>query len=131
MDGSKNSLPSGRNRHKATDLRLRALGSKGSILEQKNMPLSHRKGIIAKATSREELRRREAKENGIVLERAVAGKKAPEARRERSVGGPSVGRFKGGTLMLSKRDVANIQGPKEKKGFKSKGKGKPKGGKRR
>ena len=79
--------PSGANRHKATDLRLLGLGSKASILAQKNMPLAHRKGIAAKAGEREERRRREAKENGIVLERAVKKEGGREdKRRERGVG---------------------------------------------
>ncbi|GAB7357388.1 hypothetical protein MBLNU459_g8327t2 [Dothideomycetes sp. NU459] len=97
--------PSGKNRHKATELRLQSLGSKGSILEQKNMPMSHRKGINAKVKSREEERRRDAKENGIILERAV-GKTTSKTsqRRERGVGGPNVGKFSGGTLRLSKAD---------------------------
>lgn len=91
--------------------------------------MSHRKGINAKASYKEETRRKEAKENGIILERA-AGKKAAPVQRERGIGGPSVGRFKGGTLTLSKRDIAGIQGPK-KSGGKGKGGRGGKGGKRR
>ncbi|KAK5151511.1 hypothetical protein LTR04_006599 [Oleoguttula sp. CCFEE 6159] len=111
LDPSSSFSPSGMNRHKATDLRLRSLGSKASIMTQEKMPLSHRKGIIAKASEKEEKRRREAKENGIVLEK-VAMKRSAEGKRERGVGGPAVGKFRGGTLKLSKRDVASIEGPK-------------------
>ena len=77
------------------------------------MPLAQRKGIIAKATERNDSRRREAKENGIVLEKAVKGKKKHEAKRQRGVGAPSVGKFQGGMLKLSRKDVAEIVGPKE------------------
>lgn len=106
--------PTGKNRHRATDLRIQALGSKGSVLAQEKMPMSHRKGMAAKATEREEKRRREARENGIILEREKRKGAEEEAtggkKRERGVGGPDVGRFSGGTLKLSKRDVASITG---------------------
>ena len=83
------------------------------------MPISHRKGIEAKAAERERVRRSEAAESGVVLERAkgkvkgggggrVGGRVA--TRRDRGVGGPSVGTFHGGTLRLSARDVRSIQG---------------------
>ena len=130
--------PTGKNRHKATDLRLLDLGSKSSIFTQKNMPKSHRQGIAKKGVEREESRRREARENGIVLERfgkgGVAGKAegrggAAGKRRERNVGAPSVGRFGGATLRLSKRDVEGITGPKVSSSRGGKGKGR--GGKRR
>lgn len=94
-------------RHKLTDLQLQSLGAKKSIFTQKSMPMSHRKGIAAKTKMRDEKRRAEAKENGITLEkerkvRKVAGK------RERGVGAPSVGKFKGGTLTLSKKDLRGL-----------------------
>lgn len=99
-------------RPRILDMRLRSLGSKKSFLEQEKMPMSHRKGITAKGAERELRRRQEAKENGIILEKAKRPEKsaATEAKRLRGVGGPSVGRFKGGTLSLSKRDVADIKG---------------------
>ncbi len=75
--------------------------------------MSHRRGITAKATSKEEQRRREAKENGIILERVAKVGKTAGGRRERSVGTPGVGKFQGGMLKLSKRDVASIEGPKK------------------
>lgn len=91
-------------------MHMQSLGAKGSAFAQKNMPMSQRKGIAAKAKLRENARRKEAKENGIILERETK-KKAPSSqaqRRDRGVGGPSVGKFKNGTLTLSKRDVASI-----------------------
>lgn len=95
-------------RVKALDLRMRDLGSKSSHLHQKNMPITHRKGIQAKATQREQKRRQEAAENGIVLERVKSVAKET-ARRERSIGGPGIGQFRGGMLKLSKKDVRNIE----------------------
>jgi hypothetical protein len=111
LESSKNPTLSGNNRHKATDMRLQTLGSKISILKQEKMPMSHRKGITAKQSEREEKRRREAKENGIVLEKAKM-KKSFEGKRDRGVGAPGIGRFAGGTLNLSKKDISNIEGPK-------------------
>ena len=77
------------------------------------MPLAQRKGISAKSTQKHQLRRQEALENGIILEKATKPKVAKDARRQRSIGGPSVGRFQGGTLKLSKRDLYDIEGPKK------------------
>ena len=113
--------PSGGNRHKAIDLRLQALGSKTSILTQVKMPMSYRKGMIAKATERDEKRRRQAKDNGIILEKVKKGSKLVESRRERGIGAPSIGKFTGGMLKLSKRDVASIEGPKKSAGNGGKG----------
>ncbi|KAI9844330.1 MAG: hypothetical protein M1837_005634 [Sclerophora amabilis] len=123
LDPHSSLSPSGTNRHKALDLRLQTLGSKTSIFKQEKMPMSHRKGITAKAVEREERRRKEAKENGIVLERPKNEKRSSE-RRERGIGGPAVGKFRGGMLKLSKEDVADIQGSRGKVGS-------FKGGKRR
>ena len=105
--------PSGANRHKALDLRLQDMGSKTSIFKQEKMPLAQRRGIAAKGKKREESRRKEAFENGIVLERAKP-KKRSVSLRERGVGAPAVGKFQGGTLKLSRKDVAKIEGPREK-----------------
>ncbi|KAJ9662959.1 pre-rRNA processing and 40S ribosomal subunit assembly [Coniosporium apollinis] len=113
LDSTTSYSPSGSNRHKATDIRLQSLGSKSSIHVQEKMPMSHRRGITAKATSKEEQRRREAKENGVILERAVKVQRTTGGRRERGVGTPGVGKFRGGMLKLSKRDVASIEGPKK------------------
>jgi hypothetical protein len=80
------------------------------MFQQEKMPLAHRRGILAKATTREANRRREAQENGIILERPSGKARAKEPRRERGVDAPAVGRFRGGTLKLSKKDVLDIQG---------------------
>jgi hypothetical protein len=113
LDSAKSPTLSGNNRHKATDLRLQALGSKASILKQEKMPMSHRKGIIAKQTEKEEKRRREARENGIILEKGkLGGKKSSDGKRDRGVGAPGVGKFSGGTLKLSKKDISDIEGPR-------------------
>ncbi|OCT54668.1 hypothetical protein CLCR_03046 [Cladophialophora carrionii] len=101
----------GSHRHKALDMRMQTLGSKGSVFHQEKMPMAHRRGILAKAAARENGRRKEASENGIILEKAVAKSRTKELRRERAVDVPAVGKFRGGTLRLSKRDVLDIQGP--------------------
>lgn len=103
-------------KQKVLDMRLQSLGAKGSHVKQEKMPLSHRKGMVAKAAEREEKRRREAKENGVVLERAKKPRKAEsEVKRVRGVGGPGVGKFRNGMLSLSKRDVASITGRRPEK----------------
>ncbi len=89
------------------------MGSKTSVFAQQRMPLAQRKGITAKATEREELRRREAQENGIILEKVAKSKKKGDSMRQRGIGAPSVGKFQGGMLKLSKKDVAEIEGPKK------------------
>ncbi|KAK0265179.1 pre-rRNA processing and 40S ribosomal subunit assembly [Friedmanniomyces endolithicus] len=101
-------VPEGKVRVKAVDLRLRELGAKGSVLEQKTMPLAHRKGINAKAAGRETARRKEAVENGVILEK-VRTSAQPQKRRERGIGAPSIGKFRGGTLKLSSHDVKSIE----------------------
>jgi Domain of unknown function (DUF4602) len=110
LDSAAELAPSGKNRHKALDLRLQSLGAKDSLIEQRKMPMSHRKGIISKASKREDTRRREAKENGIILEKPTFKVKKHTKRRERGIGGPSVGKFVGGTLKLSNRDLKSIRG---------------------
>lgn len=77
------------------------------------MPLSQRRGIARKVAEKEERRRRDAKENGIILDKAIKRKSGGDARRQRGIGAPSVGRFKGGMLKLSKQDVLEIQGPRK------------------
>ncbi|EER27284.1 hypothetical protein CPC735_026200 [Coccidioides posadasii C735 delta SOWgp] len=104
--------PTGKNRHRALDIRMQTIGANDSIYMQKKMPMSHRKGIEAKVAKKDATRRREAKENGIILEKPTPKRKVSSARRERGIGGPSVGKFSGGTLRLSKRDLADIQGPR-------------------
>ncbi|KAF3046191.1 hypothetical protein E8E11_007511 [Didymella keratinophila] len=116
-------------RHKSTDLHLRSLGAKSSIFTQKKMPMAQRKHMAEKARLTEQKRRHEAREGGIILEKEVREKsKDRERKRERGVGGPSIGRFSGGTLTLSKKDVRSITGGPGSQGGKGKngkGKGKP------
>jgi hypothetical protein len=96
-------------RHKSLDLHLRSMGAKKSIHAQKSMPMSHRKGMTAKSQRREEKRKAEAKESGIILEKETKTRKF-SGKRESGVGGPGIGKFKGGTLNLSKADVRSITG---------------------
>jgi hypothetical protein len=84
------------------------MGSKKSIFVQEKMPMSFRKGIEKKKTEREVKRRKDAKDAGIILE-AMERKKTSAGRRERGIGAPGVGKFKGGLLTLSKRDITEIQ----------------------
>lgn len=113
LDPRSSLTPSGQNRHKALDIRQQALGSKSSMFTQQKMPLAQRKGIIAKSAGREEKRRQEAKEGGIILEKA-AKTKSKDPKRERGIGAPSVGKFSRGMLTLSKRDVTKIVGPSKR-----------------
>ncbi|KAL4734891.1 hypothetical protein BDV11DRAFT_45195 [Aspergillus similis] len=126
LESASDLAPTGKNRHKALDLRMQELGAKNSLYYQKNMPSSIRKGIKAKAVSKEEKRRREARENGIILEKPAPKKQSSNGRRERGVGGPSIGKFAGGTLNLSNRDVAHVQASR-RGGGKSRGRGKTRG----
>ncbi|KAE8412588.1 hypothetical protein BDV36DRAFT_300761 [Aspergillus pseudocaelatus] len=111
LESSSDLAPTGKNRLKALDLRMQSLGAKASLYHQ-NMPSSHRRGIKAKAEKKDDKRRREARENGIILEKPAPKTKPSTGRRERGVGGPSIGKFAGGTLNLSKRDLSAIQGPR-------------------
>lgn len=102
---------------------MQSLGAKNSLYDQqKRMPTAHRRGINAKAASKEDKRRREAKENGIVLEKPnKVTKPSNNGRRDRGIGGSSIGKFSGGTLNLSKQDLHSMQSSKSRSG---KGKGK-------
>jgi hypothetical protein len=100
-------------RDRTTDLRLQSLGLKSSLYSQEKMPMAHRQGIKAKAKSREELRRKDARENGVILEKASKTGNRDKPKKERGVDVPVVGKFRGGTLKLSRRDVFDIQGPKQ------------------
>ncbi|RHZ71697.1 hypothetical protein CDV55_108140 [Aspergillus turcosus] len=108
LDSASELAPTGKNRLKALDLRMQSLGAKTSLYHQ-NMPSSHRRGIKAKALTKEEKRRREAKENGIILEKPTHKSKVSKGRRERGIAGPGIGKLSGGTLNLSKRDIAAVQ----------------------
>lgn len=107
LDSATDLVPTGKNRHKALDMRMQSLGAKASLYDQK-MPSAHRRGIKTKVATKEDKRRREAKENGIILEKPAPKKQTSNKRRERGVGGPSVGKFSGGTLNLSQRDINSI-----------------------
>ncbi|KAK5664219.1 hypothetical protein OQA88_435 [Cercophora sp. LCS_1] len=100
---------SGRIARKTTDLRIQALGAKESVLAQAKMPMSMRKGITRAAGSKEEKRRREARENGIVLEREA--KKAVKRKKggERPVDLPAVGKMRGAELRISAREIRAIE----------------------
>ncbi|KHN99499.1 uncharacterized protein MAM_02352 [Metarhizium album ARSEF 1941] len=106
------SFAAGRIRHKATDLRIQALGSKLSIHGQHKMPMHMRKGMVAASHAREAKRRREAKENGIILERET-GKKRRQRGPRSDVDRPSVGRLKGAELRITDRDVKRIEGKRD------------------
>lgn len=109
----------GRMRQKSLDLRVQALGANvESIFAQKKIPMALRKGQAANRAAREAKRRREARENGVVLERK--GGKRPERPRRKTgevdVGRPAVGRLKGAELRLSERDARSIEGSGEGRG---------------
>ena len=115
-------------RHKSTDLHLQSLGAKSSVFAQKKMPMAQRKHEAQKARLLEEKRRAHARDAGIVLEREKrVGKSHADKRREKGVGGPSVGKFRRGVLSLTDKDVRSIVGSGTAKG---KGKGKAKSGRR-
>jgi hypothetical protein len=104
----------GRTRRKATDMRIQALGSSTSILKQDKMPMNIRKGITALADAKEAKRRREAKENGIILEREAPKKAKRERRRDGGgVDRPGVGKLTGASLRLSERDIKSIEGTRD------------------
>ncbi|EEH46114.2 uncharacterized protein PADG_02264 [Paracoccidioides brasiliensis Pb18] len=112
--------PTGAKRHRAIDLRMQSAGAKTSLFTQAKMPMSHRKGIMGKASKKERARRREARENGIILEKptfSTPGKNRSGSGRgslsKRGIGGPAIGKFAGGTLRLSKKDISDIQGPRD------------------
>lgn len=111
LDRSFNSTLSHAHHHRAIDLRVQSLGAKSSLFNQEKMPLAHRRGIIMKANQKEATRRKEAKESGIILEKQSTASNITSVRRERGIGGPTIGKFNGGTLKLSRKDINDIQGP--------------------
>jgi len=96
-------------RLKALNLRIEALGGKRDVAPQK-MAMHIKKGIAGKKAEREKKRRREAKEAGIVLEKEVKEVKKRKRPGMAGVDNPGIGRFKGGALVLSKKDVDGITG---------------------
>lgn len=111
-DGASKAFAEGRTRKLTTDLRLQKLGSKGSIFTQQKMPMGMRKGINTAKQDREDKRRREAKENGIILETAQkkdGGKKRSKGRGDVAVDMPGMGKFRNGELRLSTREVKAVE----------------------
>lgn len=87
--------------------------------------MSHRRGIVAKQSEKEEKRRKEARENGIILEKVkMSAKRGSDGKRDRGVGAPGVGKFSGGTLELSKKDIFDIEGPRKSTTGGGRGRGK-------
>lgn len=78
--------------------------------------MNMRKGIVAAAASREAKRRKQAKENGVILEREVKtdGKKK-KGNRSRDTGFdmPGMGKFRGAELRLNDREVKGIEGSRD------------------
>jgi hypothetical protein len=73
-----------------------------------------RKGVNALASARETKRRREAKENGVILEREAPKKtKGGGKRKEFGLDRPGVGRMSGANLKLSDRDIKSIEGTRD------------------
>ncbi|RVD90253.1 uncharacterized protein DFL_001228 [Arthrobotrys flagrans] len=105
-----------KNRHKAIESRVIALG--GKPLKQKgNIPMAIQKGMKAKQKSIAEKVKREAKVNGVVMDKESKRAKERRKNKERQerrkgegrgtgVGHAKVGKFRGGELRLSRRDVA-------------------------
>lgn len=140
-NGTASSAPEGAARLKALDMRIRDLGGKKSHLDQERMPIAFRKGMVAKAGEREDKRRTDAKENGIILERfgskiGAGGKSSgpvvrgggKDRKRPIGVGGPDVGTYRGATLKLSKNDIKGIEGSGKRGGKGGRG---GRGGKRK
>ena len=111
LDRSSDSTLSHSDRHRAIDLRMQSLGAKSSLFTQDKMRLAHRRGILIKANQKEATRRKEAKENGIILEKQATETNRKSVSRARGIGGPAIGKFEGGTLKLSRKDIDDIQGP--------------------
>ena len=97
LDESRRANP-GAQRRETLDIRLQALGSKESILRRDKMPVSHRRGMEAKAKEREERRRQEAKENGIILERPNQAKTTTEQARPNE-------RWRAGDWKIQRRNI--------------------------
>ncbi|OQD65927.1 hypothetical protein PENPOL_c005G10367 [Penicillium polonicum] len=128
LDSADDLAPTGKNRLKALDMRMQSLGAKTSLYAQNKMPTAHRRGIKAKAASKEDRRRQEAKENGIILEKpSKVQKSSNNGRRERGVAGSSVGKFSGGTLNLNKDDIDRVQASGRRM-MGGRGRGKTRGG---
>lgn len=132
LEDASDLAPTGKNRLKALDLRMQSLGAKTSLYKQEKMPAAHRIGIKAKAVSRDTKRRAEAKENGIILEKPIkVTKSSSNNRRERGIGGSSIGKFSGGTLNLSKQDFNSMTSSRDRGRGGRGGRGRGRGGRGR
>lgn len=87
------------------------------------VPMKYGKSIAKEA--RERKRVKVAKDGGIILEKKTVSKeerkkREKEERKRREGRGfkPAVGKFRNGALMLSKKDIMEIEGPKERSGGK-------------
>ncbi len=93
--------------------------------------MSMRKGIAAAADARDAKRRREAKENGVILERSAqtqGRKKGGGGGSSRGRGGgdvhsPGIGRMRGAELRISESDVRKIEGSRDAFGRRGRGRG--------
>lgn len=86
------------------------------------MAMKERRGIQAARDGREAKRRKEAKENGVVLERESAGAAAGKGKGKKRTAGardmgvvdrPGVGRLRGAQLKISERDVQSIENTRD------------------
>lgn len=98
--------------------------------------MNMRKGITRHREEREAKRRREAKENGIILERPEVKKKkgGGGGKRDGGVDRPGIGRMRGAELRISEADVRKIEGSRDafgRRGGSSRGGRGGRGGKRR
>lgn len=75
--------------------------------------MNMRKGIVAAATARETKRRREARENNVVLEKETGKKKRRDRVKGMGVDRPGVGRLKGAELRINEHDVKRIEGTRD------------------
>ncbi|KAK6353503.1 hypothetical protein TWF696_005466 [Orbilia brochopaga] len=109
---------SARHRQQALESRIVALG--GTPLSKldgtaSRTPMAIRRGMARAQESREEKIRTAAREGGIVLAKSQmkkkrkAGTSSSSSKRDRGVGGPAVGKFRRGALVLSQRDVAGMR----------------------
>ena len=79
-------------------------------MEQKSMPMLHRRGIEQKKKEKEADRRKEAREAGVILEKEKKVVRTSRGRsRGKDIGAPGIGKMKSATLRISKRDVAEIE----------------------
>ncbi|KAL8409009.1 hypothetical protein RB594_007453 [Gaeumannomyces avenae] len=117
----------GRLRRRTADLRMQALGSRESVFAQPAMPLAIRRGIAQHRAAREQRRRREARECGVILEAPSSSSSSAKSRAGGGGGGgggggarrggpkvgmPGVGKMRGAELRISARDVRDIEGRK-------------------